>query len=184
MKNSSSRKIFVNEETFGQRNLLTITGKLEVEISKAGNYIVDELIFISFTNVYDTSSTVTMKVNGIDIYNLSSALFELLQTGKTDYRKFTDSSKSKESESKNKKFISLAFDEQGKANINFVMDEDVPNKFKVISRVIFEKYEIKGVIKTLESFMSEFKTYYYKCQRAYEKANAKNKELAAKGDTK
>lgn len=176
------RKIFVNEETFGQRNLLTITGKIEVDISRAGNYIVNEVIFISFTNVYDTSSTVTMKVNGIDIYNLSSALLELLQTGKTDYRKFTDSSKSKENESKNKKFISLAFDEQGKANVNFVMDEDIPNKFKVISRVVFEKYELKGVIKTLECFMSEYKTYYYKCQRAYEKANQKNKEILSQGE--
>ncbi|MFX4155167.1 hypothetical protein ACOTWR_06045 [Aliarcobacter butzleri] len=171
------RKIFVNEETFGQRNLLTITGKIEVDISKAGNYIVNELIFISFTNVYDTSSTVTMKVNGIDIYNLSSALLELIQTGKSDYRKFTDSSKSKESDSKNKKFLSLAFDEQGKANINFVMDENIPNKFKVISRVVFEKYELKGVIKTLECFMSEYKTYYYKCQRAYEKENTKKNKI-------
>jgi hypothetical protein len=63
--------------------------------------------------------------------------------------------------------------EANKININFVMDEDTPNKFKVISRVVFEKYEIKGVIKTLESFMSEYKTYYYKCQRAYDKANEK-----------
>ena len=172
------RKIFVNEETFGQRNLLTITGKIEIDISKAGNYIVNELIFISFTNVYDTSSTVTMKVNGTDIYNLSSALLELLQIGKSDYRKFTDSSKSKDSDTKNKKFLSLAFDEQGKANINFVMDEEAaPNKFKVISRVVFEKYELKGVIKTLESFMSEYKTYYYKCQRAYEKENAKKSNI-------
>ena len=71
------RKIFVNEETFGQKNLLTITGKLEISLSKASNYVVNELIFISFTNVYDTSGTVTMKVNGIDIYNLSSALLQL-----------------------------------------------------------------------------------------------------------
>lgn len=168
-----TKKIFINEESFGQRNLLTITGKLEVSISKAGNYIVNELIFVSFTNVYDTSSTVTMKVNGIDIYNLSSALLELIQTGKSEYRKFTDSSKSKDNDTKNKKFLSLAFDEQGKVNINFVMDEDIPNKFKVISRVMFEKYEIKGVIKTLESFMSEYKSFYYKCQRAYEKENNK-----------
>ena len=172
------RKIFVNEETFGQRNLLTITGKIEIDISKAGNYIVNELIFVSFTNVYDTSSTVTMKVSGIDIYNLSSALLELLQTNKSDYRKFTDSSKSKDSDTKNKKFLSLALDEQGKANINFVMDEEsAPNKFKVISRVVFEKYELKGVIKTLESFMSEYKTYYYKCQRAYENENKKKNNI-------
>lgn len=169
------KKIFVNEETFGQKNLLTITGKIEVTISKTGNYVVNELIFISFTNVYDISGTVTMKVSGIDIYNLSSALLEFLQTGKSDYKKFTDSSKSKDSDASNKKFISLGLDESKKININFVMDEEVPNKFKVISKVIFEKYELKGVIKTLESFMSEYKTYYYKCQRAYEKENEKKK---------
>ncbi|MEV9477603.1 hypothetical protein ACOTVS_11955 [Aliarcobacter butzleri] len=167
------RKIFVNEESFGQKNLLTITGKIEVEFSKASNYVVNELIFISFTNVYDISSTVTMKVNGIDIYNLSSALLELLQTGKSDYKKFTDSSKSKDSDTKNKKFISLVIDNTGKININFVMNEETQENFKIISRVVFEKYEVKGVIKTLESFMSEYKTYYYKCQRAYEKENTK-----------
>ena len=173
MNRANKKIIFVNEETFGQKNLLTITGKLEISLSKASNYIVNELIFISFTNVYDTSGTVTMKVNGIDIYNLSSALLEILQTGKSDYRKFTDSSKSKDSDASNKKFISLGIDEANKININFVMDENTPNKFKVISRVVFEKYEIKGVIKTLESFMIEYKTYYYKCQRAYDKANEK-----------
>ena len=171
------RKIFINEESFGQRNLLTITGKLEIEASKSGNFIINELIFISFTNVYDTTSTVTMKVSGIDIYNLSSALLELIQTGQTSYRKFTDSSKSKDSNSNNKKFISLKKDENDKVFINFVMnDEKNANNFKIISSVQFEKYEIKGVIKTLEVFMSEFKSYYYKCQRAYNKINEKNKK--------
>ena len=46
------RKIFINEETFGQKNLLTITGKLEVTLSKASNYVVNELIFISFTKFF------------------------------------------------------------------------------------------------------------------------------------
>jgi hypothetical protein len=81
----------------------------------------NELIFISFTNVYDTSGTVTMKVNGIDIYNLSSALLEILQTGKSDYRKFTDSSKSKDSDASNKKFISLGIDEANKIIVD-IMD--------------------------------------------------------------
>ncbi|WP_418181267.1 hypothetical protein ACNSOL_12225 (plasmid) [Aliarcobacter lanthieri] len=175
---NNTKKIFINEEIFGQKNLLTITGKIEISISRASNYIVSELIFISFTNVYDTSSTVTMKLKGIDIYNLSSAIGEIIRTGKSEYKKFTDSSKSKESEANNKKFISLAIDKDGKLNINLVMDEStVPNSFKIISRVQFEKYESEGIIKTLESFMNEYKKYYYKCQRAYEKQNIKNKNI-------
>lgn len=170
------RNIFINEESFGQRNLLTVTGRLEVEASKAGNYITSELFFISFVNAYDRSSTVTMRVKGIDIYNLSSALLEVLQTGQSEYRKFTDSSKSKESSSSSKKFISLKSDESNRVYINLVMDSKANEGYKIVSSVQFERYEVKGVIKTLEALMSDFKQSYYRCQRAYNKINEKNKK--------
>lgn len=174
MENSATKKIFINEEMFGQVNSITITGKIEIATSKQGNYFVSELIFLSFTNAYDTSSTVNMKIKGFDVYNLSAALTKILEKGSSDYKKFTDSSKSKNTYNNNKKFISLKLDEKdnSKVFINLVSNsEDNSNKYNVISNVSFEKYEVPGIIKTLDTFMSNYKQYFYKCQRAYEKLN-------------
>lgn len=168
-------KIFVNEEIFGQRNLLTITGKIEINISKQDNYFATELFYLTFTDTYNTSSSITMQLKGIDVYNLIGAFEDILQKQNSDFKKFTDSNKSKNSESEQKKFLNVKI-EDAKVFVNLNISDSTTNqKFKKICYVSFELYEIKGVIKTLESLMQEYKSMFYKTQRAYEKLN-KNKK--------
>lgn len=176
MENSETLKIFVNEESFGQRNLITITGKIEISNSSKGNYFAKELIYISFTNLYETNSTVTMQLRGIDIFNMMYALEETLEKQHSDFKKFTDSSKSKNINSNARKFIATKYDkEKKKIFLNLNMQEN-NETFKTISFVVFEPFEIKGVVKSLELFMNEYKTFFYKTQRAYEKFNVEKKK--------
>ena len=174
MENSETLKIFINEEIFGQKNLLTITGKIEISESKKGNYFAKELIYLSFTETYNTNATTTMQLKGIDIYNLANALEETIMYNSSPYKKFTDSSKSKNIESNERKFIAVNKD-GGKIFINLNIAEEINDKFKTILNVAFEQYEVKGIIKTLDAFMQEYKTNFYKTQRYYEKVNKKKK---------
>ena len=175
MESKETLKVFVNEESFGQKNLLTITGKVEIAESTKGNYYAKELIYLSFTNVFNTNSTITMQLKGIDIYNLMSALEETTINKSSKYKKFTDSSKSNNSEKNTRKFIAVKYDtETEKIFINLNIQESNDN-YKTTSFVVFETYEVKGVIKTLEMFMIEYKNFFYKTQRAYEKVNKKNR---------
>ena len=169
-------KIFVNEETFGQRNLMTITGKIEVALSSNQNYFTKELIYLSFTDTYNTSTTQTMQLRGIDVYNLIGGLQEVLKNKVSDFKKFTDSSKSKNTEQDLRKCLMIKAD-QNKIFINLnISNASTNNTFKPLCHVVFESYEITGVIRTLESFMLEYKQLFYKTQRAYEKMNKKNTE--------
>lgn len=169
-------KIFVNEEIFGQRNLLTVTGKIEISLSKKENYFATELIYLSFTDTYNTNSTITMQLKGIDVYNLIGGLEDVLLNNKSDFKKFTDSNKSKNSDAAQRKFLVIKVDGT-KVFINLnISDNTTSNNFKPISNVSFEYFEIKGVIKTLEAFMIEYKSVFYKTQRAYEKLNKKKIE--------
>lgn len=168
-------KIFVNEETFGQRNLMTITGKIEVSLSSQNNYFATELIYLSFTDTYDTNSTQTMQLKGIDVYNLIAGLEEIIINKSSSFKKFTDSSKSKNTEQNIKKALMINTDKE-KIFINLnVSSATTNNAYKNLCHVTFENYEVKGVIKTLEAFMYEYKQNFYKTQRAYEKLNKKNK---------
>ncbi len=175
MENSETLKIFINEEIFGLKNLLTITGKVEISTSSKGNYFARELIYLSFTESYNTNSTTTMQLKGIDIYNLMNALEETLMYNSSPYKKFTDSSKSKNIKSNERKYIAVNKDAE-KIFINLNIAEEKNDKFKTILYVSFEKFEVKGVIKTLDAFMQEFKTNFYKIQRSYEKINKKIKQ--------
>lgn len=175
MESKETLKVFVNEESFGQKNLLTITGKVEIAESTKGNYYVKELIYLSFTNAFNTNSTITMQLKGIDIYNLMNALEETTINKSSKYKKFTDSSKSNNSEKNTRKFIAVKYDtETEKIFINLNIQES-SNDYKTTSYVVFETFEVKGVIKTLEMFMIEYKNFFYKTQRAYEKVNKKNR---------
>lgn len=174
MENSETLKIFINEEIFGLKNLLTITGKIEISESKKGNYFAKELIYLSFTESYNTNSTTTMQLKGIDVYNLANALEETLMYNSSQYKKFTDSSKSKNIKSNERKFIAVNKDGE-KIFINLNIAEEKIEKFKTILYVAFERYEVKGIIRTLDAFMQEYKTNLYKTQRFYEKLNKKKK---------
>lgn len=168
-------QIFVNEETFGQRNLMTITGRIEVSLSNQNNYFATELIYLSFTDTYDTNSTQTMQLKGMDVYNLMCGLEEVLIKKSSSFRKFTDSSKSKNTEQNIRKALMINCEKE-KVYINLnVSSAATNNAFKPLCSVAFEIYEVNGVVKTLEAFMNEYKQNFYKTQRAYEKMNKKNK---------
>lgn len=175
LSKSNDLKIFINEEFIGQKNLLTITGKVSVNISNNSNFYVKELIFLTFSNAYNNINSHTMQLKSFDIYNLIHELSVLYKTKKSDYIKFTDSSKSNNTEGDEKKFLSLRFEPNNKKyfiNLNINMNK----VFKPVAEINFEEYEVNGVIKILEAFISEYKTSYYKLQRAYEKINNKRKK--------
>lgn len=174
MVNTESKKIFINEEKIGQQNLLTITGKIEIEKSKKGNYFIKELIYVSFHYSYNSNEAETMQFKGVDMFNLIAALEEIYITGSSEFKKFTDSNKSKNSDENKKKFISLN-QENDMIYINLNLSNS-NEKFKPLMNISFKKYEVKGVIKTLECFMNEYKQAFYKAQRSYEKINRERKE--------
>jgi len=167
----STLKIFINEEILGQVNYLTITGKLEVAMSKQSNYFVSELIFFSLTEQFNTSSTITMQMKVIDIYNIMYALDEVYRKGVSNYKKFTDSSKSKNSSASNVKYLSIKKD-NNKIYLNINIKES--NNEKNLMSVHFEEYEIRSIIKTLDIFTKSIKDALYKTQRYYQKINQKN----------
>ena len=177
---SDSKKIFINEEIIGHINFMTITGKIEVAVSSQNNFYVKDLIFISFTEHFKVSNTETMQLKLLDLLNMMYALEDLSKTGLNSWKKFTDSSKSSKSDAKKIKYLN-AKEHENKIYINLNINEG--NSEKTLMKVFFEKYELRGIIKTLEMFTLEYKTNFYKAQRAYNTLNEKRKsESKNQGD--
>lgn len=173
MTSGDTKKIFINEEVIGQLNYITITGKLEVSITAQDNYFVKELIFLSFTEQFKTADTITMQIRVFDVFNLMSALEEVYRTGVSNWKKFTDSNKSKNSTNLKVKFLNIK-ESEGKVYLNMNIKDE--SSEKALMKVYFEKYEIKSIIKTLDIFAKEVKEKLYKAQRAYYKLNQKKEK--------
>lgn len=168
-----NKHVFICEETIGQLNFITLTGKVEITTTQKGNFLVKELIYFSMTEKFDTSNTVTMYFKTSDLLNLMYALDEVYRTGNSDFKKFTDSSKSNNTNTNNTKFVNVRVDDKGKFYINLnIVDNNKPKEFKKVS---FERYEIRAAIKTIDMFCKEYKENLYKAQRHYTKLNDENK---------
>jgi len=175
MDNSQQKKhIFINEEKIGNRNSITISGKIEVLVSSKNRLFCKELIYFTLIEDYNIDESFTMFLRGFDIYNIIAALEDIKTNSSTKYRKYTDSGKSKNSINSLNKYLNFNIENEV-FHININSKDNNNNERKHIG-VKFDLFEINGIIEVLKSFMNEYKNAFYKTQRYYEKINDKNKK--------
>jgi hypothetical protein len=157
-------KIFIGKENFSFKNLMTISGFIEVAYNNQKNtHTVTDLVLISFTPEYQYDKSKTMQLCVSDLINLAYHLRELLvkKEEKSDYERLSGGNA-------NLKKMFLGF-KDSHYYINFSQNTNISIGIK--------KSFLPGVIKQIENLAAEITNKLYLTQRRYFKIDSqRNKE--------
>lgn len=154
-----SLKYLVGKENFNYKNLMTITGYIEISKPKnSQSYLVTDLVYISFTPEYNYDKTFSMQLSSSDLWNLSTSLRNI--NNPPSYEKITGGAA-------NMKKISL-----GLKGAQIYINGD----HGITVAIGFPKHNIPGIVKQIENLANETTKLMYKYQRFYAKLEKREKE--------
>ena len=109
---------FVCQKSYNRKNLLIINGYIE------DKEVVRERIFFEFYLGYDRKKAIKMALSITDLRAFSYALKEVAKTGKTEWKKFTESNRVKKQITLNSQYIN-ATDGNLKIGIAFLSIHEI-----------------------------------------------------------
>lgn len=167
--NQEVKKYKVGQKAFKTQNLFSISAFIETRASNTSKYpFCEDVIFLEFSEgknssnvfVYDTKNKITMMMNSDELRCLMYGCKELLKTGKTDYKNYTDPGLSSSTTNGSKKVLTLGF-----SNTTYFINIEMGNR-KI--RIMFDKYKFSSLCDTLENIANEAETLLFNYQRKLE----------------